>query len=188
MTKLKNLLMGTEAGRTVVFSGGACNAITPTGTLGRNTARDSLNAWLDEKGIPLFDPQIHPETHGRDYDYDQDGPAEQAARAAATVTLYQIGDETQAAVTCMEIVRDALTRKQLVIWLSGSTDAKNRPLFAPAGSPQSDNPVVAAHIAEYLKNGTNVRKNVVAFVSGLPNVTVVRTEEDAKRAIQACLS
>ncbi len=188
MTQFTNLLTGDKANQTVVFSGGACNALNDDGMLVRNTTRDGLNAWLDQLEIKFYDPQIHPDSHGREYVYEVDGPGEQAARAAAKVTLYQLGDETLGAVTAMEIVRDALSGKKVVLWLSGSKDEKKRPQFKPAGKLASEDKVVTAALAEYVKAGTNVRKNLVAFLSGLSNVKIVATEDEAKAAIQEFLS
>lgn len=184
------LLMGeVAAANTTVFSGGACNTITVEGQKTRSTGRDSLNDWLEELGIPFFDPQIHPDTHGRDYDYDQDGPAEQVARAVAQVTLYEIAGGTLGAVTHLEALADALRGKDnVVIWFNSSLDAKGKPLFEPLIDVSSVQGLAAVHLTEYKIGGDNVRKNLVAFVGKLPNVTIVYTLGEAQAAIEKSIS
>lgn len=174
-----------DSGKTVVFSGGACNCITTEGTKVRNTARDSLNGYLAENDIFYFDPQIHPDTHGREYNYDVDGPGEQTARSLAAVTIYQIGDDTLGAVTGLEAVRDAVGGKKVVLWLSGEHDAKNKPMFVPQGvNTEGLDPATKAHLGEYVSGGQKLRQNLRDFIKGFSNVRVVRTEDEAKAALQ----
>ena len=186
MTKLQNLLVGPqEASRTVVFSGGACNAIDESGSSIRNERRDSLNTRLDAAGTPFFDPQIHDTTHGRGYNYDLDGPAEKAARAAAQVLLYEIGDDTIAGVSHLEIIRDALSGRPVIVWNSGGSDDRGRPDFRPRGIDTSK-PVtrmllgktVLAHLAQYEKTGKQLRYEVQAFLMGIDNAHFVRSEDE----------
>lgn len=185
----KRLLMGAdEAVNTVVFSGGACNIITADGKKARNTGRDELNAWLDTLDVAFFEPQIHEDTHGRGYDYDIDGPAEQAARKAAKVTLYELAPDTMGGVTCLEVLRDAMSGKTVVIWLSGDKfDAKGRPVFAPNIYVATTEDLAAVHLGQYVENGTKLRQNLLAFTKGLPNVTVVKSLDEVKTTLTALL-
>ena len=194
-TRWMNLLLGTDADQTVVFSGGTCNVIDANGAKIRSIGRDELNDWLETMGLKFFDPQIHPDTHGRDYDYDVDGPAEQSARANAKVTLYEIATDTLGGVTIMEILRDAALDKPLVVWFSGADeafDAKGRPSFMPhftmpAKEDDGSNDWLLAHLGEYTKAGTSMRRNLKDFLKAAPNVTFVRTLEEAQAAIETLL-
>lgn len=184
-----SLLMGAiAASNTTVFSGGACNAINAEGQKTRGTGRDSLNDWLNERAIPFFDPQIHEDTHGRGYNYDEDGPAEQAARAAAQVTLYEISGDTLGGVTHLEALADALKGKTVIIWFNSSLDAKGKPLFEPLIDMSTVDGLAAVHLAQYKSGGDGLRKNLVAFVGKLPNVTIVYTLDEAQAAIEKSIS
>ena len=185
---LKHLLSGPDSSRTVVFSGGRCNVANASGKMVRSTGRDELNAWLDGREINFFDPQIEESTHGRSYDYDIDGPAEQAARAAARVTVYEIGPDTMAGVTHLEALNDAATGKKVVVWFNGGLDEKGRPSFVPEGAPASDNALVATHLAQYTKNGTALRRNLRDFLKAFPNAVVVTSLEDVQNAINNALN
>ena len=185
-TRWKNLLNGPDADKTAVFSGGACNAIDAVGNKVRNVGRDGLNDWLNELGIPFFDPQIHEDTHGRGYDYDIDGPAEQKARKLAKVTLYEVAPDTLGGVTCLEVLRDVLSGKKVVLWFSGpdsAFDAKGRAKFTPAIDLSNVEGLAAIHLAQYVDGGTKLRANLMAFIKGLDNVIIVRSLEEAQRAI-----
>jgi hypothetical protein len=185
-TRWQNLLNGPDAARTGVFSGGACNAIDAVGDKVRNVGRDALNDWLNEQGILFFDPQIHEDTHGRGYDYDIDGPAEQQARQVAKVTLYEVTPDTLGGVTCLEVLRDVLSDKQVVLWFSGPSeafDAKGRAKFTPAIDLSNVDGLAAIHLAQYVDAGTKLRANLMAFIKGRDNVIIVRSLEEAQRAI-----
>lgn len=192
MNSVSNFLHtdGADAKRARVFSGGACSVLTADGQSVRNTQRDALNKWLDDKSIDFFDPQIHPDSHGRAYDYEEDGPAEQAARAAAEVTLYQIGPHTMAAITCLEVMYDVASgKKKVILWLSGGDeafDSHGRPQFQPIGNLAAEGPA-GVHLSEYVNTGTKLRANLLSFLDGSPNFTIVRSEQEARRAIESML-
>lgn len=192
----KNLVSAEQAHRTVVFSGGAGNIITGGGETVRNSGRDQFNTWLDTEGIPFFDPQIHPITHGRSYDWNVDGPSEKAARAAASVLVYQIGDDTIAAVTALEVMKDAMAGRPVVVWFSGLLSEKRKPTFTPKGvrlSPTartmfgnhkaSQPPAVAAHLNAYEKAGNQLRAELVALLADHSNVVFVTDLKEAKRVV-----
>lgn len=180
---LPYLCTGITADKTAVFSGGMSNFVDPTGKLVRNKTRDELNQWLNSQGIYFYDPQIHPDTHGRNYNYDVDGPAEKAARAAAKVLIYQIGSETQSIGTSFEILTDVAAGRKVIVWFSGPLE-KGKPIFAPFGLEQlpvirngfghskkvEQHPAVTAQLAEFKKGGTQVRKELIAFLENKPNV------------------
>ncbi len=187
-TKWQNLLNGPAANQTLVFSGGACNIIDRDGNSVRNPGRDGVNDWLDANGILFFEPQIHLDTHDRDYDWDIDGPAEQAARENARVTLYQIGDDTMAGVTCLEVLRDAGKGKNVVIWLTGVQDVKGNPVFSPNVDVEAVEGVLGVHLGQYVKNGTQLRKNLVAFTKDMSNVTICRSEMEVQQVIGNALN
>lgn len=178
-----HLLVGNEAGNTKLFSGGACNVIR-LGKIVRNTGRDELNAWLSAKGIYFFDPQIHPDTHGRDYEWEIDGPAEQTARSVAQVTLYELRSDTMCAVTCEEILVDAYSGKRLIIWLNGDKDSKGNLLFSPDGIESFLPPVAEAYLKDYIGAGNKLRKNLITFVKMLSNVTICNSLQEVQQAIQ----
>ena len=79
MKHLKLINDMVNVSQTQVFSGGACNILNVDGVLLRNTERDPINEWLTEMDLWLFDPQIHPDTHGEEYDYRKHFPLEVAA-------------------------------------------------------------------------------------------------------------
>ena len=181
--KWAHLLNGPESAQTVVFSGGACNVIDKEGNNVRNTERDQLNTWLNDQNIPFFDPQIHPDTHGREYDWDIDGPAEKSARDNADVTIYQIGNDTQAVSTCLEVIRDAGENKNVILLLTGNFDTKGNPIFEPEVEIPDDGSTISVHLKQYVDNGNKGRKNILAFVKNDPNVTICITLQEVQAAI-----
>ncbi len=196
----KNLVSGEQANRTVVFSGGASNTITGGGGTARSIGRDRFNTWLDSLEVPFFDPQIHPSTHGRSYDWSVDGPAEKAARAAASVLFYQIGDDTIAGVTALEVIKDGVSGRPVVVWFSGARSEKGKSLFLPRGvrlpptvrtmfgeRKASQPPAVAAHLQAYEKAGNQLRAELVAMLADHGNVVFVTDFEEAKKAVLALI-
>jgi hypothetical protein len=180
--KYTHLLQGEEeAQRTIVFSGGTSNIIDRlSGKLVRNTARDPINAKLDNVGVAFFEPQIHPETHKREYSDVRDGRAEQIARRAAHVYFYEFSPHSLGSVTADEVIEDGLSGKPLVVWMSSDT-------FEPPGLGsdrrkrvfESLNPIVEAHLKEYKKSGDRSRKQVRDRLKHCANVHFVKTEEEA---------
>ena len=164
--------------RKIVFSGGMCNYVGAEGSLARNPRRDELNNQLRAKGHEVFDPQIDESTHGRPYNYDIDGPAEQNARAKAHVLIYQVGSETMAGVTLLEVENDVKSGRKVILWLSGEIDSKGRPLFKPLGlNPESiTDSATKAHVLQMLKQGNSMRANLLDFTKEATNLRVVATE------------
>ncbi|MBZ0296167.1 MAG: hypothetical protein K8L99_26650 [Anaerolineae bacterium] len=170
-----------SAAQTQVFSGGACNLLDEQGHLLRNDERDAINDWLTEQGIVFFDPQIHPDTHGCEYDYDVHFPVEMAARAAAKINLYEVSLRTFGGITSLEIAADQFRyREPMVIYFSdgtSQTDAvpahseKGYPLFVPHGINSSE-AAMQAHYHEFIKNANNMRKYLVSFAKELDTLTV----------------
>ncbi len=185
----KHLLQGTASENTVVFCGGTSNKMTRNGKLTRNTGRDGIHALLETQGVNYFDPQIHPETHGRDYDYGVDGPAEQSARKVAKVLMYEVGDGAQGVVTALEVINDALAGKQMIVWLNSPTDPQGKLTFNPdVDMAAATDPGVVGHLKEYVKNATNLRNSLRAFVKDRTNVRVCLTEADVVSAINEQLN
>lgn len=157
---------------TQVFSGGACNILDEHGTLLRNTERDWINDWLTERGIVFFDPQIHPDTHGEEYDFAKHHPLEMAARLFAKLNLYEVSPRTFGGITSMEIAYDRFrAREPMVIYYSdgyADRDAipihseEGHPLFAPDGVSSSE-AAMKAHYREFIKNGNNMRRYLMRF-------------------------
>lgn len=201
MQKLwSNLLVGVEeASRTVVFSGGAANMIVASGPemLVLNMHREPLNDFLDARAIPFFDPQIHPITHGRAYDYEIDGPAEKAARKAAKILVYQMGDESMGVITDKEIREDVLAGRDVIVWFTGQFNDKGRPMFVPRGIELSSSvktltgtrevpphPVVAAQLTEFQKAGTQLRAELWDFLKDRGNVTITGSSAETIEAVR----
>ncbi|MBC8100400.1 MAG: hypothetical protein H7Y11_13230 [Armatimonadetes bacterium] len=166
---------------TQVFSGGACNLLDATGTLLRNRERDRINNWLTERSIRFFDPQIHPETHGVDYDYHEHHPLELAARAAAKVNLYEVSPRSFGGITSFEIAADHFRRHEpMVIYYSdGDPDQDTLPAHTPRGHPlfvphgiRMYEAARQAHYKEMIKNANNIRKYLMQFAFELTTLTV----------------
>jgi hypothetical protein len=170
---------------TQVFSGGACNIRDAQGNLVRNAERDAINDWLTEKRIQLFDPQIHPDTHGREYEYTIDHEIEIAARAAAQVSLYEVSPRTFGGVTSFEIALDKYHNEALVIYYSDG-DAKKDvlpphsadgyPLFRP-DSLRDNKDVMKAHYQEFIKNANLMRRYLVRFAQDMDALSVTFGEK-----------
>ena len=147
----------------------------------RNEERDRINEWLTQQGIMFFDPQIHPDTHGVEYDYERHHPVELAARQAAGVNLYEVSPRSFGGITSLEIAADHFRQHEpMVIYFSdGDADAdqlpvhnaQGYPLFAPTGIDR-DPEARQAHYREFIKNGNNLRKYLVHFARQVPLLTV----------------
>jgi len=180
------------AGNIAVFSGGACNILSKDGALLRNQERDRINDWLTEKDVFFFDPQIHPATHGVEYNYAVHHKIEMAAREAAKINLYEVSPRTFGGVTSIELAVDTYDwREATVIYYSDADpnedllppySKEGHPQFQPDGYPNNE-AALKAHYREYLKNGNNMRKYVVRFAQDIDTLTVTmgqdRHEHDA---------
>ena len=170
-----------EVEKTQVFSGGACNIIDEKGNLLRNTERDPINDWMTAQGVFFFDPQIHPETHGREYDYMTDHDLEMRARSIAKINLYEVSPRTFGGITSLEIATDQFRWKEpMVIYYSDGDpnsdqipvhSEKGHPLFAPYGLKTSAQ-TLRFHYQEFIKNANNMRKYVMGFARELDTLTV----------------
>ena len=152
----------------------------------RNPNRDALNKRIKERGYEVFDPQIDEVSHGRRYDYTIDGPAEQAARKGAYVTLYELADGTQAAVTQLEILNDVIAGKRVILWLSGEPNGKGKPQYKPAGfnADNISDPATKAHALQGVKQGNDMRANLIDFTKGKSNLRTVRTFDEVIAAFR----
>lgn len=174
---------------TKVFSGGACNILDDGGTLLRNTERDSINDWLTSVGVTFFDPQIHPDTHGCEYDYDIHHGLEIAAREVAKINLYEISPRTFGGVTSLEIASDHFRYQEpMVLYFSDGKSTvdripahsrKGHPLFVPDGITDNED-AMNAHYREFIKNGNNMRKYIMQFAREMETLTVGFGESPAK--------
>lgn len=167
---------------TQVFAGGACNIMDEQGILQRNAERDRINDWLTEQKIVFFDPQIHLDTHGEDYDYGKHHPLELAARQAAKVNLYEISPFTFGGITSLEIAIDHLRRREpTVIYYSDGdanqdvfpphTPREGYPLFTPKGI-RSSAANAQAHYREFRKAGNLMRRYILNLAGELETLTV----------------
>jgi len=175
---------------TQVFSGGACNIMNENAILVRNTERDRINDWITEQKILFFDPQIHPDTHGVDYDYALHHPLELGARTAARVNLYEISPYTFGGITSLEIAIDHLRRREptVIYYSDGEPDRDNLPphskdgypLFRPRGI--NHNPHARfAHYREFRKVGRLMRRFMIDLAHELDTLTVTFGDDDARK-------
>lgn len=170
-----------QAHLTQVFSGGACNIRDTNGMLLRNGERDGINQWLTDKGILLFDPQIHPDTHGEEYIFEKHSLLEIAARKGAKINLYEISPRTFCGITALEIASDHFRyREPMVIYFSDGSTSSDRipvhsnlghPLFVPYGLPREET-AQKAHYAEMQKNANNMRKFLMQIANEMNSLTV----------------
>lgn len=177
-----NVTQDMEAVKLVkVFSGGACNIRDDNGHLLRNTERDKINDWLTERNVVFYDPQIHPDTHNREYDFEIDGRMEIAARAQSMVSLYEISPRTFGGATSLEIAMDEFVKDHAtIIFFSDGKDhvdiipdhsRDGFPLFVPHGirkSPEAQ----TAHYSEMVKNANRMRQYLMTFAQQLDTLTV----------------
>ncbi|MCU0499511.1 MAG: hypothetical protein MUF87_19350 [Anaerolineae bacterium] len=176
----------SKAHLTQVFSGGACNVLNEQGTLLRNAERDQINNWLTERNILFFDPQIHPDTHGMDYNYPVHQPIELAARKASKINLYEVSPLSFGGITSFEIAADHLRQHEpTIIYFSDGNPhqdeipahtRKGHPLFAPVGI-QSTPQARLAHYREFIKNANNLRKYMMTFAREITTLTVTFDEK-----------
>jgi len=181
MKQLKLVRDMSEVSKTQIFSGGACNILDADGNLLRNTERDPINEWLTEMDLWFFDPQIHPDTHGEEYDYRKHHPLEIAARNVAGINLYEISPRTFGGITSFEIASDHFREHEpMVIYFSDGNknrdvipahSAKGHPLFVPFGIDRSPK-AKEAHYREFVKNGNNMRKYLMSFARIMDSLTV----------------
>ncbi|MDX1992293.1 MAG: hypothetical protein SF029_07885 [bacterium] len=174
-----------DARNVVVFSGGACNVLSRDGQLLRNSERDHINAWLTRNNILFFDPQIHPDTHGCEYDYDIHHHLEVTAREASQLNLLEVSPRTFGGVTSLEIaVEEFRMDKPTVIFFSdGNNDrdlmpAHSRdgyPLFMPQINRENETSLMA-HYTELIKNANRMRQYLMLFAEKLGALTVTFTE------------
>ena len=179
----------SKASLTQVFSGGACNVLDEDGNLLRNRERDRINQWLTDNNILFFDPQIHPDTHGVEYDYEIHHDIELAARQAAKLNLYEVSPHTFGGVTCFEIAADHFKWQEPIVIYYSDADLehdtlpphsdKGHPLFEPRGIRDSK-AAMDAHYKEFIKNGNTMRKYVIHFARELDFLTVTFGDKVAK--------
>lgn len=166
---------------TLVFSGGSCNILNAEGKLLRNTERDPINDWLTEQKILFYDPQIHPDTHGVEYNYDLHHRLEKAARKAAKINLYEISSRTFGGISSLEIAADQFRwQEPMVIYFSDGNASKDGipaysekgyPLFSPYGLNKSD-AAMKAHYREFIKNANHMRRHLIGVASQLDTMTI----------------
>lgn len=176
-----------------VFSGGSCNIRDGQGNLLRNKERDDINDWLTKKNIRFYDPQIHPDTHGREYQFDIDHMLELEARRQSLVSLYEISPRTFGAAASLEIAIDEFTHNHAtIIFFSDGKDGidiipehskDGYPLFAPYGIMSSETAQVA-HYNEMVKNANRMRKYLMRFAEDLDTLTITFSSKGAVADIE----
>lgn len=170
-----------EAKQVKIFSGGACNILGEDGKLKRNEERDMINDWLSEKSLAFFDPQIHPDTHGREYEFELDFPMEAAARQAAAINLYEISPYTFGSATSLEIaINEYQDSMPTVIYFSDGNKQQDRlpphskegyPMFIPKGMYTTEDNM-RAHYREAIKTSNLMRKYLIKYAERLQSLTV----------------
>lgn len=178
---------------TQVFSGGACNILDAHGNLLRNKERDAINDWLSEQDVFFYDPQIHPETHGVEYNYEEHSKLEIAAREAASINLYEVSPRTFGGVTSLEIALDHLRwHEPMVIYYSDGDETEDRipdhdergyPKFCPYGL-NKDEAANLAHLREMRKNANHMRRYLLRFSLSVPELVIVFGSRARKTDIQ----
>lgn len=170
-----------KAHLTQVFSGGACNILDAEGKLLRNSERDVINDWLSTQKTIFFDPQIHPDTHGVEYEFEIHSKLEIAARKAAYLNLYEISPRTFGGICSLEIAADHFRwNEPMVIYYSDGYTGEDRvpahskyghPLFVPYGIHKNEK-ANQAHYREMQKNANNMRKYLLHFAREMESLTV----------------
>lgn len=172
----------------LLFIGGASNIQTPEGPV-RNTGRDQLSRWLDNRGWSYFDPQIHPSTHGRDYIWGIDGPQEKKARELAKLRLYEINPFTIAAVSIMEVMDDARRKRVSVVWYNGGR------LFKPHGIGDRDElrnnesfrqqigETAYWHLDAYVNAGRHIRVELYKMLQDSENIVIAESFDEVKSVL-----
>ncbi len=170
-----------EATTTQIFSGGACNILDGRGRLLRNEERDPINNWLTERGYRFFDPQVHPDTHGMEYDYHIHHPMEVAARDSAKINLYEVSPRTFGGVTSFEIAADHFQfgEPTIIYFSDGDSQQDNIPVHSPEGHPlftpdgiDNNKDATQAHLKEFTKNANNMRKYLMGFAREMDTLSV----------------
>lgn len=182
-----------EISETKVFSGGACNILDSDGNLLRNSERDMINDWLTEHKIRLYDPQIHPDTHGREYEFDVDHILELSARHNALVSLYEISPRTFGGATSLEIAMDEfIPDHATIIFFSDGKDhvdvipkhsPQGFPIFDPYGIP-GEIKAQEAHYKEMVKNANRMRKYLMRFAQDLDTLTITFNKQSVESEIE----
>lgn len=176
----------SQAKEVQVFSGGACNLLDNSGNLLRNVERDIINDWLTGQGITFYDPQIHPDTHGVEYDYSVHHQLELAARQNADICLFEISPRTFGGVSSLEIALEEFKRdRPTIIFFSDGNQNKDGipahsadgyPLFEPYGIRGKEE-ARRAHYREMVKNADRMRKYLMVFAQELHALTVTFGDE-----------
>lgn len=155
-----------KEGESIIFSGGACNYIDDNGDLQRNEGRDLINEKLNQLKQYFFDPQIDMYSHDREYDYDQDGPAEKKAITESKHDIYEVNDKSLGGITMLEIIRDRQNKDSERIVFFNSEDGLN---FNPRGldnhDPVGKEKAKLAHKEAFIKAMNSMRKEVVAMLT-----------------------
>lgn len=168
-----------------VFSGGACNIRDASGALLRNSERDKVNDWLTQRGVLFYDPQIHPDTHGCEYDYDVHHRLEQAARSAAGVNLFEVSPHTFCGVTSIEVAVEvfSLEKPTIIFFSDGHDDIDLMPAHSPSGYPlfvpkglRDSQAAMRSHYNEMIKNANRMRQYLLLFAEQLGALTLSFSE------------
>ena len=172
--------------KVVVFSGGACNIRDAKGKLLRNQERDDINNWLSRNDILFYDPQIHPDTHGVDYDYEVHQPLEVGARKLAKVNLFEISPRTFGGATALEIAVDEFRYNDpsIIFFSDGNHDrdvipahsTDGYPLFVPYGIHNND-AARKAHYEGFIRGANRMRKYLMHFAEDLDALTITFGEQ-----------
>ena len=197
MATSKSMLVTSEmmqdGMRPVLFIGGAANIQSTTGPI-RNPGRDPLAHWLDGQGWLYFDPQIHPSTHGREYQWEIDAPQEKKAREEAQLRVYEVIGTTIGAVTMLEIMDDARRGRRSIVWfndgeafaplgLGSRKDLKHNQAFR-----QAVGDTAYFHLLAYLDAGSHIRRELPLMLADCSSIVFVTSFQALKETIVALLS
>ena len=192
MTEVKKMLITSEMMKTgskaLLFTGGACNIQGAEGPI-RNPGRDRLATWLDHRGWSYYDPQIHPDTHGREYIWGIDGPQEKKAREEAKIRIYELTSKTISAVTMLEIMDDARRDRSSIVWFNGGRS------FVPIGLGHRDElqtnqtlresvgETIYGHLLAYVKAGHQLRNELALMLADCEQIIFVNDFDELTDAI-----
>jgi len=156
----------------IIFCGGSSNYIDENGVGQRGIGRDYLNRLFDadkdidgdgksdDDSIVFYDPQIHLDTHGREYNYNIDGPTEALARDLSEIAIYEIANTTVSFVTMMEIIRDVAKGKKIVFWM-GDKFIPIKPNHE--GDKDKLAKILEVHLATFFKAESSARSYFMKF-------------------------
>jgi hypothetical protein len=157
-----------------IILAGTCNYVSLVPQDGRfsirNDRRDALRAWAIDQGLDVFEVQVDVETHGREYNWELDGPQEKRARKLAKLRVYQILPDAISVISHIEVLADVIAMRRSILWLPNGnffipqglgeckTIRENAKLLVQVG------PVYYSHLELYANAGRQIRNELSRFL------------------------